>query len=284
LRFWMDRGVRIFRVDNPHTKPTGFWEWLLGEIRSTDPDVIFLCEAFTRPKVMRALAKVGFTQNYTYFTWRNAKAELVDYFTELTSTEVVEYLRGNLFTNTPDILHAFLQNAPRSAFKIRATLAATLSPLWGMYNGFELCEGTARPGTEEYLDSEKYQYKVWDWDRPGNIKDYIARLNKIRADEPALQKFRNLRFCDADNGNIIFYAKYTSDFRNIILVAVNLDPYGVQDCYVRVPLHDLNIQANQDYEVQDLITGESFLWKGERNFVRLDPKKESAHVLKLIPN
>jgi starch synthase (maltosyl-transferring) len=282
LRFWMREGVRIFRVDNPHTKPVRFWEWLIGEVHRTDPDVIFLSEAFTRPKMMKVLAKAGFTQSYTYFTWRNFKRELVDYFTELTQTEVAEYLRGNLFTNTPDILPEFLQNAPRSAFKIRATLAATLSSLWGMYNGFELCEGRPLPGREEYLDSEKYQYKVWDWDRPGNIKEYIARLNRIRREQPALQRYRNLRFYSAENDNILFYGKLEPAERQAVLVVVNLDPFRTQESNVLVPIHELGLRPDETYQLHDLITDRRYFWRGERNYVRLDPENEVAHIFRLL--
>jgi len=282
IRFWIEAGVRIFRVDNPHTKPVDFWGWLTDEVRRTDPDVLFLAEAFTRPKMMKALAKAGFTQSYTYFTWRDFKQELVDYFTELTQTEVADYMRGNLFTNTPDILPKTLQNAPRSAFKVRATLAATLSPLWGMYNGFELCEGTPIPGREEYLDSEKYQYKVWDWDRPGNIKDYIARLNHIRGEQPALQQYRNLRFYHADSDQILFYGKHTADLRNLILVLVNLDPYRVQESVVHVPLHAFGLEPDETYQVHELITDRRFFWKGAQNYVRLDPENQPAHIFRLL--
>jgi starch synthase (maltosyl-transferring) len=282
FRFWMEQGVRIFRVDNPHTKPVEFWGWLLREIHRTDPDVLFLSEAFTRPKMMRALAKAGFTQSYTYFTWRNFKRELEEYFSELTGTPLAEYLRGNLFTNTPDILPEFLQNAPRSAFKIRATLAATLSSLWGMYNGFELCEGTPLPGREEYLGSEKYQLKVWDWDRPGNIKDYIARLNRIRREQPALQKYRNLHFYTADSDSVLFYAKHSADARNTILVVVNLDPYRVQESQVQVPIEELGLRPDETYQLHELITDRRFFWRGAKNYVRLDPENESAHIFKLL--
>jgi starch synthase (maltosyl-transferring) len=282
FRFWIAEGVRIFRVDNPHTKPVQFWEWLIAEIHATDPDVILLSEAFTRPKMMKALGKAGFTQSYTYFTWRNFKRELVDYFTELTQTEVADYLRGNLFTNTPDILPYFLQNAPRSAFKIRATLAATLSSLWGMYNGFELCEGTPIPGKEEYLNSEKYDYKVWDWDRPGNIKEYIARLNRIRADQPALHGYRNLRFYEADNESVLFYGKAGEGGRGPVLVVVNLDPYRAQESSVQVPIRELGLRADETYQLHDLISDRRYFWRGERNYVRLDPENEVAHIFRLL--
>jgi starch synthase (maltosyl-transferring) len=282
IRFWIDQGVRIFRVDNPHTKPVHFWRWLLDEVRRTDPDVLFLAEAFTRPKMMKALAKAGFTQSYTYFTWRDYKQELIDYFTELSQTEVAEYMRGNLFTNTPDILAKVLQNAPRSAFMMRATLATTLSTLWGMYNGFELCEGTPIPGREEYLNSEKYEHKVWDWDRPGNIKDYIAQLNRIRKEQPALQEYRNLRFYRADNDNILFYGKATRDLKNTVLVVVNLDPHNVQESFVYVPFWELGLRHDETYQVHDLLTDDRYFWRGEQNYVRLDPANEVAHIFRLL--
>jgi starch synthase (maltosyl-transferring) len=282
LRFWMAEGVRIFRVDNPHTKPVRFWEWLIAEVHRSDPDVIFLAEAFTRPKMMKVLAKAGFTQSYTYFTWRNFKRELEEYFTELSQTAVADYLRGNLFCNTPDILPEFLQNAPRSAFKIRATLAATLSSVWGMYNGFELCEGAPLPGKEEYIDSEKYQFKVWDWNRPGNIKDYIARLNRIRREQPALQRFRNLRFYKADNDNILFYGKSLPAERQWLLVVVNLDPFRAQESSVQVPIHELGMRPDETYQLHDLITDKRYFWRGEKNYVRLDPESEVAHVFRLL--
>ena len=202
--FWIAQGVKIFRVDNPHTKPVPFWEWLIRSVRMDPPDVIFLSEAFTRPPMLKMLAKVGFSQSYTYFTWRNFKHELIEYGTELTQTEVKEYLRPNFFTNTPDILPAFLQTGGRPAFMIRAALAATLSSTYGIYNGFELCENAAIPDTEEYLNSEKYEYKVWDWDRPGNIKDYLTAINRIRRDNPALHELDNLAFYRADDESVIF--------------------------------------------------------------------------------
>ena len=281
VRFWMDQGVRIFRVDNPHTKPVYFWKWLIEDLHGTDPDIILLSEAFTRPKMMKVLAKAGFTQSYTYFTWRNFKHELEEYFEELTQSEVAEYMIGNLFTNTPDILPIVLQNAPPPAFKMRAVLAATLSPSWGIYNGFELCEGTPKPGTEEYLNSEKYQYKVWDWNRPGNIKIFIKRLNKIRKENPALQKYKNLKFYTAENDNILFYVKYTENLQNIILVAVNLNPHKKQEAFVHVPITELQIKPDESYHVLDLLTEQKFYWKGSKNFISLDPEKEPAHIFRL---
>ena len=281
IKFWIDHGVKIFRVDNPHTKPIYFWKWLIEQIHVYNPEVFFLAEAFTRPKVMKKLAKIGFSQSYTYFTWRNFKHELTDYFSELTQSEAAEYMIGNLFTNTPDILPEFLQNAPRQSFKIRAVLAGTLSSTWGMYNGFELCEGRPLPGKEEYIDSEKYDYKIWDWDRPGNIKDFIMRLNLIRKRNKALQQYRNLRFLHAENDNILFYEKKATDLSNIILTIVNLDPYHTHGSFIYVPIEDFNIGHDETYFVQDLISGEKYYWQGHKNYIELNPHKEPAHILRL---
>ena len=280
--FWIENGVRIFRVDNPHTKPTAFWEWLIREVKSRYPDTIFLSEAFTRPKSMMLLAKLGFTQSYTYFTWKNTKYELVDFLNEFVVSDASEYYRGNFFTNTPDILHEYLQTGGRPAFKIRLVLAATLSSVYGIYNGFELCENVPKThGSEEYLDSEKYQYKVWDWNRPGNIKDYIGKVNQIRRDNPALHETHNLRILRSDNDSILFYGKWTEDKSNIILVAVNLTPTSGEASYVHVPIAELGIPPENVYAVRDLITGSEFAWRGEVNFVKLDPNVEPAHVLLL---
>jgi starch synthase (maltosyl-transferring) len=276
--FWADRGVRIFRVDNPHTKPVAFWEYLINGVREKYPDTIFLSEAFTRPKMMKALAKAGFNQSYTYFTWRNSKRELIEYFTELTQTEMNEYFRPNLWTNTPDILPFVLQEGGRPAFMIRVALAATLSPLYGIYSGYELCENEPLPGREEYLDSEKYQFKERDWDAPGNIKDWIARLNKIRKENRALQFYTNLRFHDADNDAILFYSKMTAARDNIILVVVNLDPHRKQNSFVYVPIESFGQMESDVYQVEDLLSGTTYTWRGRRNYVELDPDIQPAHV------
>ena len=276
--FWADRGVRIFRVDNPHTKPIAFWEYLIKGVREKYPDTIFLSEAFTRPKMMKALAKAGFNQSYTYFTWRNSKQELIEYFTELTQTEMSEYFRPNLWTNTPDILPFVLQEGGRPAFMIRVALAATLSTLYGIYSGYELCENEPLPGREEYLDSEKYQFKERDWNAPGNIKDWIARLNKIRKENRALQFYTNLRFHDADNDAILFYSKMTAARDNIILVVVNLDPHRKQNSFVYVPIESFGQMENDVYQVQDLLSGATYTWRGRRNYVELDPDIQPAHV------
>jgi len=277
--FWAEHGVRIFRVDNPHTKPVAFWEYLIGGVRQKYPDTIFLAEAFTRPKMMKALAKAGFNQSYTYFTWRNSKQELTEYFTELTQTEMSEYFRPNLWTNTPDILPGVLQKGGRPAFMIRVALAATLSPLYGIYSGYELCENEALPGREEYLDSEKYQYKERDWNAPGNIKEWIARLNKIRKENRALQLYTNLRFHHADNDAVLFYSKMTAARDNIILVVVNLDPYRKQNSFVYVPIESFGQMESDVYQVQDLMSGATYTWRGRQNYVELDPGIQPAHVL-----
>ncbi len=281
IAFWCEIGIRTFRVDNPHTKPVSFWEYLIGDIHETYPDAIFLSEAFTRPKMMQVLAKVGFTQSYTYFTWRNTKWELSEYLTELTQTEMKDYFRGNFFTNTPDILPEYLQRSGRPGFLIRAFLAATLSPVYGIYSGFELCENAPIPGKEEYIDSEKYQFKGRDWNAPGNIKDYVTRLNAIRRDNRALQEYANLRFHPADNDNILFYSKKTVAGDNALLFIVTVDPYNQQTAFVHVPLEELGIGDRETYQVEDLLTGERFTWTGSRNFVSLNPHTRPAHILRL---
>ena len=276
--FWAKRGVRIFRVDNPHTKPVAFWEYLITGVREKYPDTIFLSEAFTRPKMMKALAKAGFNQSYTYFTWRNSKRELIEYFTELTQTEMSEYFRPNLWPNTPDILPFVLQEGGRPAFMIRVLLAATLSPLYGIYSGYELCENQALPDREEYLDSEKYQFKKRDWNAPGNIKDWIARLNRIRKQNRSLQLYTNLRFYPAENEAILFYSKMTPARDNIILVVVNLDPHRKQHSFVDVPIEQFGQMESDQYKVQDLLSGATYTWRGRRNYVDLDPEVQPAHI------
>jgi starch synthase (maltosyl-transferring) len=281
--FWVAEGVRIFRVDNPHTKPLPFWEWLIREVKAREPGAIFLAEAFTRPKMMQALAKAGFSQSYTYFTWRNTKAELTEYLTELTTGEATEYFRPNFFTNTPDILPFFLQEGGRPAFCIRLVLAGTLSPAYGIYNGFELCENEPIPGREEYLHSEKYQYKVWDWDRPGNIKRDIAILNRWRRDNPALQELANLRFLDCPDPNILAYAKRSVDGGNIVIVAVNLDPFGLHAGEVTLPLDEWDISTDRDFSVEEAFSGRIFSWRGARQFLSLDPPSNPALLFRLLP-
>jgi len=281
--FWVERGVRIFRVDNPHTKPFDFWQWLIRGVQEKYPDVLFLAEAFTRPKIMKYLAKAGFSQSYTYFTWRNSKWELQEYLEELTQTDMKYYFRGNFFVNTPDILHEILQKGGRPAFKMRLVLAATLSSNYGIYSGYELCENAPiRAGSEEYLNSEKYEYKVWDWDRPGHIKDFIARVNQIRNENPAFWQYANLRFIHSCNDQILCYGKNTADGSNPIIVVVNLDPFRVQEDLIHVPVWEYGIETGWSYQVEDLITGEKFWWRGEKNYIRLDPQKEPAHILRIV--
>ncbi|SFB71453.1 alpha-1,4-glucan:maltose-1-phosphate maltosyltransferase [Nocardioides terrae] len=282
LRLWMSHGVRIFRVDNPHTKPVAFWEWLLREVRSTDPDVLFLSEAFTRPAMMHALGAVGFHQSYTYFTWRVEKSEIEDYLLEV-SSESDHLLRPNFFVNTPDILHASLQYGGPAAFKIRATLAAMGSPSWGVYAGYELFEHVAvRPGSEEYLDSEKYQLRPRDWDaaeREGRtLAPYLTRLNEIRRAHPALQLLRNLTVHRADDDHTLVFAKqHEGDTINdTVIVVLNLDPHGMRETMVHLDLAELGLP--ESFVVHDEISGQDWMW-GRDNYVRLDPGWESAHVL-----
>jgi starch synthase (maltosyl-transferring) len=276
--FWAEHGVRIFRMDNPHTKPVAFWEYLIKGVREQYPDTIFLSEAFTKPKMMKALTKAGFNQSYTYFTWRNSKHELIEYFTELTQTEMSEYFRPNLWPNTPDILPFVLQDSGRTAFMIRVLLAATLSPLYGIYSGYELCENEALPGREEYLDSEKYQFKERDWNAPGNIKDWITRLNKIRKQNRALQLYTNLRFYYAENDAILFYGKMTAARDNIILVVVNLDAHRKQNSFVDVPVDQFGQMESNEYQVHDVLNDARYTWRGRRNYVELDPEIQPAHI------
>ncbi|MDT7041706.1 alpha-1,4-glucan--maltose-1-phosphate maltosyltransferase [Candidatus Nitronereus thalassa] len=278
ILFWVSHGVKIFRVDNPHTKPVPFWEWLIQEIQAVHPDVIFLAEAFTRPKMMRVLAKAGYTQSYTYFTWRNFKQEMTEYLVELTQSEMKEYFRPNFFTCTPDILPEILQQGGPPAFKFRVVLAATLSPTYGIYSSYELCENRALPGKEEYLDSEKYEIKAWDWDRPGNIRDYITRLNQIRKDNPALHDFENLRFYQADNDHIIFYGKSTIDKSNILLIAVNMNPYQTQEAVLHIPIEEFEISHNDTYQLHELLWGTYHLVKGSFYTIRLDPQENPAVI------
>ncbi len=282
LDHWIAHGVRVFRVDNPHTKPVRFWEWLLAAVKAEHPDVIFLAEAFSSPPMMRVLAKVGFTQSYTYFTWRNTKTELEQYLTELAGSESADYYRPNFFVNTPDILTHYLQDGGPPAFKIRAALAATMSPAWGVYSGFELCENQPRePGSEEYLDSEKYQYRPRDWSAP-SLAPYLARLNQTRRAHPALHWLRNLRFHLVDSPDIIAFSKRHGD--DIVLVVCNLDPHNARDSMVHLwmPALGLDWEAGS-FEVRDELTGQSWTWHGPSNYVRLDPEREPAHVLHVRP-
>lgn len=281
--FWVKQGVKTFRVDNPHTKPVPFWEWMIREVQAADPDVIFLSEAFTRPKMLKVLAKAGFSQSYSYFTWRNFKHEFIEYLTELTQSECRDYLRPNFFTNTPDILPPILQRGGRPAFQMRLVLAATLSSVYGIYNGFELCEGRALPDSEEYADSEKYEYKVWNWNREGNIKDYVKKVNKARRENPALREFTNLRFYRADSDSVLFYGKMTADRASMVFVAVNLDPFETHETTVEFPLGDMQLGADDAFEAQDLLTGERHLWRGAQQRVRLDPRTNPAAIYRVAP-
>lgn len=281
ILFWVEQGVKIFRVDNPHTKPVPFWEWLTREVRARDPEVMFLAEAFTRPPMLKMMAKVGFNQSYTYFTWRNFKAELIEYLTELTQSHDKEYLRPNFFANTPDINPPFLQTGGRPAHQIRFVLASTLSSVYGIYNGFELCEATPIPGKEEYLNSEKYDYKVWDWDRPGNIKDFITRINLIRRENPALHELDNLRFYPADDDNILFYGKMTPDRSNMVFFAVNLDPFDVHEAELSFPVGEMGLGEGDTYQVVEMLTGARHLWRGSKRVVRLDPRVNPCEIYRI---
>ncbi|RST04138.1 alpha-1,4-glucan--maltose-1-phosphate maltosyltransferase [Streptomyces sp. WAC07149] len=281
LRHWMEHGVRIFRVDNPHTKPVVFWQKVIAEINKSDPDVIFLAEAFTRPAMMRALASVGFQQSYTYFTWRNTKAELTEYLTELSGDRSASVMRPNFFVNTPDILHEYLQNGGRPAFEVRAVLAATLSPTWGVYAGYELCENTpVREGSEEYLNSEKYELRPRDWaaaDREGRtIAPLITALNRLRRRNPALQQLRDIHFHPTDNEQVIAYSKHSGG--NSVLVVVNLDPHHTQEATVSLDMPVLGLDWHGSLAVRDELTGETYHW-GRANYVRLEPGRTPAHIL-----
>ncbi|MFF9343129.1 MULTISPECIES: alpha-1,4-glucan--maltose-1-phosphate maltosyltransferase [unclassified Streptomyces] len=285
LRHWMDHGVRIFRVDNPHTKPVVFWERVIGEVNGADPDVIFLAEAFTRPAMMRTLGAIGFQQSYTYFTWRNTKDELTEYLTEL-SGDVAAQMRPNFFVNTPDILPGYLQEGGRPAFEVRAVLAATLSPTWGIYAGYELCENTPlRTGSEEYLDSEKYQLRPRDWEsaeRSGaTITPLITALNRIRRRHPALRRLRNLSFHGTDNPQVIAYSKKSGS--NTVLVVVNLDPHHTQEATVSLDMPELGLGWHETVPVRDELTGDTYHW-GRNAYVRLEPGVTPAHVLVLRPS
>ncbi len=277
--FWISHGVTIFRVDNPHTKSFRFWEWAIAEIKRDHPEAIFLSEAFTRPKVMRYLAKAGFTQSYTYFTWRNSAHDLREYMTELTTTELREYMRPNFFANTPDILHEYLQTGGRPAFEVRFILAATLSASYGIYSGFELYENVpVRPGSEEYLNSEKFEIRPRDWNQAGRFNELIARVNEIRRQQPALQFNDALRFHDSGNAAFLWFSKGLTVF-----VVANTDPYWMQHGWVRMPIEELGISSRQSYVVEDLLDGACYTWRGAWNYVRLDPSDRVAHILVVRP-
>jgi starch synthase (maltosyl-transferring) len=281
--FWAERGVRTFRVDNPHTKPFAFWEWALAEVKAAHQDAIFLAEAFTRPKVMYRLSKLGFTQSYTYFTWKNTKQDLTDYLTELTRTGAVEFFRPNFWPNTPDILNEYLQTGRRDAFAARHVLAATLASSYGMYGpAFELMEHVPRePGSEEYRDSEKYEIRTWDLDRPDSLASLIAKVNRIRRENPALHDVRSLRFHGIGNEELIAYSKATEDRSNVILVVVNLDQRHPQSGWTDLLLDELGVRASEPFEVEDLLTGATHTWQGSSNFVQIDQAGEPAHVFRV---
>jgi len=281
--FWIERGVRVFRVDNPHTKPFPMWEWIIGSVKKDYPDVIFLAEAFTRPKVMHRLAKLGFTQSYTYFSWRNSKWELTEYMKELTEGKGAEYFRPNFWPNTPDILTEFLQFGGRPAFMSRFVLAATMSSNYGIYGpAYELCEKDPREdGSEEYLNSEKYQIRRWDLDHPESLKHFIRRINQIRRDNPALQHTSKIAFYPVDNQELICFGKWDEEGTNVVIVLVNIDPFHAQSGWVELPLDELALDPKRPYQMHDLLSDNRYLWHGARNFVELDPKLITAHIFRL---
>ncbi len=281
--FWIERGVRIFRVDNPHTKAFGFWEWLIGTTQREHADVIYLAEAFTRPKLMHRLAKLGFSQSYTYFAWRNSKQELTDYFTELVTGPGREYYRPNVWPNTPDILPEVLQSGLRPLYASRLILAATLSANYGIYGPtYELMESTPRePGSEEYRDSEKYQLRNWTLEQPDSLWSLIARMNRIRRENAALQSNSGLHFCRLDNDQLIAYFKVDAALGNVILTVVNLDPHQTQSGWIDLDIGALKFDLDQPYQVHDLLSDQRYIWRGRRNYVLLDPRCAPAHVFKL---
>jgi starch synthase (maltosyl-transferring) len=283
--FWIGHGVTVFRVDNPHTKPIAFWQWLIASVRRRHPQAIFLSEAFTRPRVMQRLAKVGFTQSYTYFTWRTAKWELEEYLRELSQTEMVDWFRPNFWPNTPDILHAVLQYGGPPAFRLRLVLAALAAPSWGMYSGYELYENTPlREGSEEYLDSEKYQYRPRQWDRKDSLAPMIARVNQVRrCHRGAIGLMRTLRLHFVDSDALLCFSRANDERDDVLLVIVNLDPYAPHEATTWLDLDALGLRPDQDYEVHDELTDQTWVWRGAANYVRLDPAERPAHVLSVRP-
>jgi len=279
--FWIDKGIKIFRVDNPHTKPIPFWRWLIEDINREHPDVIFLAEAFTRPSMMRKLAKIGFQQSYTYFTWRDEKWNITEYLNELQG-EMAEYYRPNFFVNTPDINPLYLQTSGRPGFIVRSTLAAMLAGNWGLYNGFEICESEPLPGREEYLDSEKYEITIRDFDAPGNIKDHIRALNRIRRENPALHDVRGTLFLNAWNDAIVAFARFSPDRSNAIMVMVNLDPRNRQECAYEVPLWEFGLLDHASIAVVDLLQGYHFMLHGKTHTIALDPAERSVIIWRLV--
>jgi starch synthase (maltosyl-transferring) len=288
LLFWIGHGVKIFRVDNPHTKPLAFWEWVIADVRSRHPDVVFLSESFTRPNRMKSLAKLGFSQSYTYFTWKNSSWELREYVTELTTPPMTEYYRPNFFANTPDILHEYLQTGGRAAFRVRLLLAATMAPSYGIYSGYELCENRAvHQGSEEYLNSEKYEIRQRNYNLFGNIKQDISKLNRIRRENPALHELGNLTFIQSEFEQIFAFLKSSRSttnqpHSNDLIVVVNLDPHHMHDCMIHVPLENLGLGEEEQFEVEDLLTGIRHTWRGRRNYVRLDPNERVGHVMRVL--
>ncbi|MEZ5318286.1 MAG: alpha-1,4-glucan--maltose-1-phosphate maltosyltransferase [Vicinamibacterales bacterium] len=281
VEFWVDQGVRVFRVDNPHTKPYAFWEWLIARVRQRTPEVFFLAEAFTRPKVMRRLARLGFSQSYTYFTWRNTRHELTEYLTELTTTDLADSFRPNFWPNTPDILPEPLQVGGRAAFALRVLLASTLGASYGIYGpAFEQLEARAlRPGGEEYLDSEKYEIRDWPDDHPESLRELITRVNRIRRAHPALQSTGGLRFIPVDNEQLIAFAKHDADGRDTLIVVVNLDPHHAQSGWLDLPLDALGLADRESFQVHDLLGDARYFWSGARNYVALDPGAQPGHIL-----
>jgi len=283
MLFWIDRGVRVFRVDNPHTKPFAFWEWLIGEVHRGHPEVVLLAEAFTRPAAMQRLAKLGFSQSYTYFTWRNTKAELSEYLTELAGTARSDWFRPNFWVNTPDILHAYLQEGGPAAFRVRAALAAITAPSWGMYSGYELCERVAAAAaSEEYLDSEKYQLRPRNWDRPDSLAPFVTRLNEIRhRHREAIALLPTLRLHEIRNGSMLCVSRMSQARDDVLLLVVNLDPHHAQEATVWLDLDALGIPADVPFEAHDELTESTYIWRGPESYVRLDPAVQPAHVLHL---
>jgi starch synthase (maltosyl-transferring) len=280
--FWIGHGVKIFRVDNPHTKPFPFWEWMIAEVHARHPDAIFLAEAFTRPKVMKRLAKVGFSQSYSYFTWRNTREELEEYLTELTQEPCREYMRPNFFANTPDINPLFLQTSGRPGFRTRLVLAATLGGNYGLYNGFEICEAAPVPGKEEYLNSEKYEIRAWDFDQPGHIKDDIRLINDLRRSHPALRDFLSLAFYKTSSDQVLAYGKRTSDRADFLLFHVNLDPHNTQSFSFEIPLWEFGLPDEAAIEVKDLLHGNHFTWHGKTQQLELEPPTRPYAIWQLF--
>ncbi len=281
--FWIQQGVTIFRIDNPHTKPDDFWHWVIPELKKENPDLFFLSEAFTYYERLELLAKLGFSQSYNYFTWRNTKNEMIEYMGRLTSSYVKDFLRMNFFCNTPDILPEILQREGRPAFKMRLGLAATLAPAYGIYSTYELCENAANPNAETYIHSEKYEYKVWDWDRPGHIKDYIGAVNRIRKENLALRYFDNIQFCPSTNEHVLAFLKSDPKGENHLLITVNFNLNGTQTSRVTVPVENLGLGSDETYLAEELITEKTFAWKGRENYVLLDPTREPVQIFRLRP-